>query len=277
MAAACGGPAPRSSPTTTAAPPSLSQEPAPGYDPNASPAPASDVTSPLPPGTTPQNLKVSGPPSPPSASPVLAAVVHAFSTMTWTVYAHHDVVDRDAGTYQFDCVGMTNYFLSLGAPADNAALRRALGIGAHYVPRPAAMAGYFAALPDGGNGAWTPVRHMAEITGGDIIAVPPKPGTSESGHALIAGGPPRRLPDGAYALLVWDSTATAHGPGDTRLTDPRNRPLPPTAAHPQPRPSGLGRGTIMLAATATGAPGQLYWSIDGPAYGTQVEIARPDR
>jgi len=272
LCAACGSSSDNESSSTAS---SYAQQPASGYNPSSSPAPATDTATSAPSGSPTPDPSIVGPAANPSSSPVLAAVVHAWSTMTSTKYAHHDVVDAGAGTYQFDCVGMTNYFLSVSAPAANAALRSALGIGAHYVPRPAAMASYFAALPSAGNGRWTPVRQITDIRAGDIIAVPPRPGTAETGHALIAGGPPRQLSNGDVALLVWDSTATPHGPSDTRLTDPRNRPIAASADHPGPRPSGLGRGTVMVAPTATGAPGQLFWSVDGPSYGTQVEIARP--
>jgi hypothetical protein len=206
---------------------------------------------------------------------VLDATVQAWTTMTWTIYAHTDKVDAAAGTYQFDCVGATNYFLSVGAPAANRVMRTALGIGAAYVPRPQAMAGYFAALPAGGNGSWTPVRTLTAVAPGDIIAVPPRAGTAESGHALIVAGPPLLLANGDDALLVFDSTATPHGPSDSRTWDPRNRPLPADATHPNGRPSGLGHGTIMIAPTASGAPGTMYWSVDGPEYGGQLEIAAP--
>ena len=279
--AACGGGATSSAgPTTTVSKAaadtrSRTQQPAPGYDPDSSPYPDTDATSTVPAGPPAADPSVVGPPAPASASPVLAATVHAWTTMAWTIYAHTDKVDAAAGTYQFDCVGATNYFLSVGAPQANQVMRTALGIGKAYVPRPQAMVQYFAALPAAGNGSWTPARTMAAVAPGDIIAVPPRAGTDESGHALIVAGPPLLLANGDYALLVYDSTATPHGPSDTRTWDPRNRPLPANATHPNGRPSGLGHGTIMIAPTASGAPGTMYWSVDGPEYGGQIEIAAP--
>jgi hypothetical protein len=275
--AACGGTSATPATTTTAsvAGGPSSQQPAPGYDPDASPYPDTDATPAPSSGGPEPSPSVVGPPAPASASPVLAATIHAWTTMTWTIYSHTDREDAAAGTYQFDCVGATDYFLSLGAPAANDAMRASLHIGARYVPRPQAVADYFAALPTGGNGRWVPARIMAEVRPGDIIAVPPRAGTDESGHALIVAGPPLLLANGDYALLVYDSTATPHGPSDTRTWDPRNRPLPANATHPNGRPSGLGHGTIMIAPTASGAPGTMYWSVDGPEYGGQIEIAAP--
>jgi hypothetical protein len=261
--------------TTTTTGPGFSQQPSPGYNPNSDPYPSADTTTRVAIGRSTPVASIVGPAAPGSSSPVLGAVIDAWQTMDWTIYSHHDVVDATAGTYRFDCVGMTNYFLSVGAPAANQAMRSELGIGKHYVPRPAAMANYFAALPIKGNGSWTPVRQITAIRGGDIIAVPPKPGTSQSGHALVAAGTPLLLANGDYALLVYDSTATPHGPADTRLTDPHNRPLPPTATRPYPRASGLGSGTIELKPSPTGSPSAMYWSIDGPAYGARLQIARP--
>jgi hypothetical protein len=246
------------------------QQPTPGYNPDSSPAPDTDtVVDPS------ADVNLVGPPATAAGSPVLAAVIHAWTTMTSTIYSHHDVVNTAAGTYQFDCVGATNYFLAEGAPAANLAMRTALGIKADYVPRPAAMASYFAQLPSQGNGHWTPVRQLQGIGPGDIIAVPPAPGTTEAGHALIVAGNPITLANGDVAVLVYDSTATPHGPSDTRNWDPRNKELAPTTARPEGRPSGLGQGTVMIAPTSTGAPGQLHWSVGGVTYGATVEIAMP--
>jgi hypothetical protein len=260
--------------TTSTTDSGFSQQPSPGYDPNSDPFPGADTTTTVHAGGTTPADSIVGPAAPGYSSPVLGAVIQAWQTMDWTIYAHHDVVDATAGTYQFDCVGMTNYFLSVGAPAANQALRSKLGIGKHYVPRPAKMARYFASLPTAGNGSWIPVRRVTAIQGGDIIAVPPKPGTRQSGHALVAAGRPLPLGNGDYALLVYDSTGTPHGPADTRLTDPHNRPLPPTKARPYPRPSGLGSGTIEIKPGSGGTPRTMYWSIDGPAYGAALQIAR---
>jgi hypothetical protein len=55
---------------------------------------------------------------------VFEAVSEAWSSMTWTLYDHHNRVDAQAGRYQFDCVGMTNYFLKTAAPEANAELRK---------------------------------------------------------------------------------------------------------------------------------------------------------
>ena len=277
--AACGSTS-SAGPTTTAGKASTdtrprTQQPAAGYDPASSPYPDTDATSTVPAGPPAADPSVVGPPAPASASPVLAATVQAWTTMAWTIYAHTDKVDAGAGTYQFDCVGATNYFLSVGAPAANRVMRTALGIGAAYVPRPQAMAGYFAALPAGGNGSWTPARPMAAVAPGDIIAVPPRAGTTS--RVTPSSWPGRRSCWPTGTTPSWSTTRRRRptapatpGPG-TRATGPCRR-TPPI---PSGRPSGLGHGTIMIAPTASGAPGTLYWSVDGPEYGGQLEIAAP--
>jgi hypothetical protein len=48
-------------------------------------------------------------------SRVYAVVSYAFETMTATKYQHHNVEKPGDGVYCFDCVGMANWALSLGA------------------------------------------------------------------------------------------------------------------------------------------------------------------
>lgn len=86
--------------------------------------------------------------------------------------------------------------------------------------------------------------------------------------------------DVAYALIVMDSTATQHGPDDTRRADApyssRNAPLgavtgsdgAPVQLTPagSTAPSGLGIGTIALIANASGQVTGVVWSL-----GTGIE------
>ena len=191
----------------------------------------------------------------------------AWSGMRWTVYAHHDTVDTGAGRYQFDCVGMTNYFLAQGARPANDELRSSLHVPAGKVPSPARMASFFAALPAQGSAHWLPVRSVGAISPGDVLVAPPYAG-GEAGHAAIVAAAPQPQADGTYAVLVYDSTGSPHGSGDTRLSDPRN------AAGPNGRPSGLGSGTMGLAVGPGGVPDHVLWSVGRRSYGGQVQIAR---
>jgi len=216
--------------------------------------------------------QVVGEPAPASASPVLAQVIDTWTSMTWTLYAHEDREYPATGRYQFDCVGMTNYFLGLAAAKANDELRTREHIGAHYVPSPTRVAAFLRWVRTKGTARWwTAVTQGARIRAGDLIAIPPAKGTKEPGHAVIAAGSPKPLADGSFALLVYDSTAQpAHGPFDTRNTDPRNAVMPGTTRH-----SGLGRGTIQILVDGKGRAQHMRWYVTGYRYGGQLEIGRP--
>jgi hypothetical protein len=212
----------------------------------------------------------------------LTSVISTWTSMTSTLYSHKYVEDPVTGVYQFDCVGATSYFLAMAAPHANLALDGAFGIHVGYVPTPSQYVSFIDSLPESGTSAWLSLTSPADLVGGEIIAVPPPTAaenpdqTTVPGHAMVAAGPAVALSDGGYAVLVYDSTATPHGPEDTRLTDPRNQPLPPATPGGAPRPSGLGRGTIELRQMA-GVPGWfLYWSVAGTfQYGGAVALGRP--
>jgi hypothetical protein len=209
--------------------------------------------------------------------PVLAATVKTWTTMTSTLYAHHFTENTKTGVYDFDCVGATSWFLRVAAPKANRELDSAEHVSAGHVPTPTKYAAFFDALPSNGTSTWLPITSPTDLVGGEIIAVPPPAGnTTIAGHALVVAGPAEALTDGGYAVLVYDSTATPHGTEDSRLTDPRNQPLPPRKPGGKPRPSGLGRGTIELRHE----PGQqgwfMHWSVGSTnTYGAAVAIARP--
>jgi hypothetical protein len=215
-------------------------------------------------------------------TPVLAETVNTWTTMTSTLYDHKYYENTKTGVYRFDCVGATSYFLKAAAPRANNALNQAEHIASGYVPTPARYAEFFRSLPAAGTPEWMPLDSPASLVGGEIIIVPP-PASGENasgatipGHALVAAGPAVQLTDGGYAVLVYDSTAMPHGTADTRLTDPRNQPLPPKSPGGPPRPSGLGRGTIELRQISGQQGWFMYWSVDGTyQYGAAIALARP--
>lgn len=101
----------------------------------------------------PPSANIVGPPSASSASPVLAQVIKAWTTMKSTLYSHrYSQRDSSTGIYQFDCVGATNLFLTLGAQHANGAMRKALHIRPGFAPKPAQEASYLAGLPAAGTG-----------------------------------------------------------------------------------------------------------------------------
>jgi hypothetical protein len=233
------------------------------------------------PTTAPSEPQTPGPAvigvqSPNTTNALINSVYTTWKTMVWTLYSHHDIENATTGHYQFDCVGATNYFLSLATPNANDALRTAEQIGKFYVPSPTRLTAYLASLPPGGTSLWKPVLRASQIGPGEIIAVPPAPGSSEPGHAMMTAGPAVPLSNGDYAVLVFDSTAfPGHGPFDSRRWDTRDQPLPNARNKPPNRKSGLGYGTIEVTVTPTGAPQNILWSVGGPEYGGQIAIAQP--
>ena len=214
--------------------------------------------------------------SPETVAPLLSAVATTWHSMTWTLYSHHDRENAVTGRYQFDCVGATNYFLSLATPQANDALRTTEHIGAHYVPTPLRLADYLASLPAGGTSLWRPVTQASAIGPGEIIAVPPAPGSSEPGHSMMTAGPAVPLTNGNFAVLVFDSTAApGHGPGDSRRWDTRDQRLPNGPGKSAGQRSGLGYGTVEVTVSPSGAPQNILWYVGGYEYGGQIQIAQP--
>jgi hypothetical protein len=233
---------------------------------------ASQSVDGVPAGAPVPSRQVSGPAATPAESPVLAAVVHQFTTMVATRYQHHDVESPEDRTYYYDCVGMVTYTLRQAAPNAIAAVLTDLGIRRGYVPNPAHYLQWFAALPTEPNEFWTPVMRVVDIQPGDVIAwtiEANNPHPVPAGHALISAGRPLLLSDGSYALLVYDSTGTPHGAFDTRRADPRNE------VGLNGLPSGLGNGTIQLFADpASGSPIGEAWTVSTAQTSQAIGIAR---
>jgi len=82
-----------------------------------------------------------------------------------------------------------------------------------------------------------------------------------TGHTMIVDGPPHPRSDREWVVPILDSTASAHGPGDTR-----------EAAHA----NGLGRGTMVLVVDAAGGPVAYRWSERerSKVYETEIALGR---
>lgn len=230
------------------------------------------AASPQTPAPPRPSRQVVGPEAPPDASPVLAAVVQQFTTMTATRYQHMDIEDAAAGTYYYDCVGMVTYTLRLATPQALRTLLADLRIRPGYVPSPPLYVQWFTSLDTEPDPFWQDVSRVADIQPGDVIAwnlEANNPDSTVKGHAVIAAGPPLLLADGSYALLVYDSTATPHGPTDSRHDDPRNE------IGPNGLPSGLGKGTIQLIPDpTTGAPVAVAWTVGTAPTTVPIGIGR---
>jgi hypothetical protein len=225
----------------------------------------------LPTGPPPA-VGVQAPIGPAGASSVAAGAYGVWETMTKTRYQHHDEEDVPAGTYYFDCVGWTTFLLEHAASAAAASLRQQTSVtNPKRVPSPTRYAQFLSGLSGHPAAGWQAIATVADIRAGDLIAwYPESNNPDEQGHAVVAAGMPQRQPDGSFAEVVIDSTATAHGPDDTRRTDHRNLPLA------DGRPSGLGVGTIGLVADpSTGAPTSVLWSLGTTPVRKSIGIGRP--
>jgi hypothetical protein len=210
----------------------------------------------VPPAPSPQ---VVGALANPSVSPTLAKVTSVFTTMKKTVYSHKYVENTRTGYYAWDCVGMTDWILHPAAPNAWAAMHTTLSIRTGYVPQPTAWATYLqGTLPP----SWQRITAVGDLRPGDYLLLPANKPTRFVGHAMIVAGPPRLMSDGSYALRVYDSTGTAHGPYDSRLTDTR------AVGH-----SGLGNGTIRVYVARPGRTiSGAAWAINYPHVPTLVGI-----
>lgn len=229
------------------------------------------------PKPTPQ---VQGPDAPPGASRTLAAVMEQFRTMTQTRYQHKDEEYPERGVYYYDCVGMVTFTIGLANPAARDAMYQVTGIRRGFVPSPARYVEWISWIASEPNRLWERVPRVADVRPGDILAWVYEPNNptgdgAPHGHSVIAAGPPLPLSDGTFALLVYDSTASFHGPFDTRRTDPRNLPLEVENSTSHGNPSGLGRGTIQLIPDPTsGAPVAVAWTVGTHPNATSMETGR---
>jgi hypothetical protein len=217
--------------------------------------------------------------SPAASSPLVAAAYHQFNTMRCTHYQHHDVQDPNAGTYYYDCVGFTSYSVRVADATAWNELASAVHLPAGRVPSPRLYVSFFRRLVPSSQPGWRPVATGSGIQPGDLLAWSPEALDSESaGHSVMALSAPEPLGGGRFALAVMDSTATGHGPDDTRRADnplsQRNAPLGASHASKGTRlhraradaRSGLGIGVIALDTGPSGSVTGVEWTV-----GTAVE------
>lgn len=219
----------------------------------------------------------SGPPTQPSAlvvGPILdptsvAALAEAestFQSMKSTKYAHSYIENVATGYYQFDCVGFTDWNLRQSNLPAWTAMHQQLKIKPGYVPNPDSWYGFFTGKSGPLPPSWRNLTNIGAVQPGDYWLFTSNSAIRFVGHSVVAAGPAVRLADGSYALRVFDSTGSAHGPFDTRLTDPRAI-----------NNSGLGNGTMRVFTDQAGQITSAAWSIDsrGPSMtGVQVAVGR---
>ena len=219
--------------------------------------------------------------APAAASPLLAAAYRQFNDMRCTRYQHRDVQNAAEGTYYYDCVGFTSYTLRVAAPRSWDELVAGVHLRSGLVPSPKRYVSFFRRLESNPRPGWRQVATAAAILPGDLLAWSPSAeDTASDGHSVEALSKPLALGDGHYALVVMDSTATPHGPDDTRQASnrlsERNAPLAGHGASTTGRGarSGLGIGTIVLFTRSSGKVVGVEWSFAGNVEHVSFAAAR---
>jgi hypothetical protein len=208
-----------------------------------------------------------------SSSPTLAHAYAQFNDVKATKYVHHFTTEPP-DVYFYDCVGFTGYTVREATPVAWRSLAGAIGLHPGFVPKPATFAYFLDALKTHDRPGWRAVPAARDIRAGDIIAWQPAgedgaPDMSKVGHAVIPLTTPRPIEgsdDARWEAVVMDSTASPHGPCDTRQPDNplSRRNLPTTNARGISVPSGLGIGTMAFSATADGRVVGIEWSVGRP-------------
>ncbi len=216
---------------------------------NVSAAP--NVTSPPAPSS-----QVVGPMAPPTGSSSLSKVENTYLTMKYTVYSHKYSRNAKTGRYAWDCVGMTDWILHRAAPQAWTAMHTTLNIGRGKVPTPSRWSNYL----QGQNGnlpkSWQRETKISNLRPGSYLLFQKNTNTRFVGHAVISAGKPVLMSDGTYALLVFDSTGTTHGPYDSRWTDGRAQ-----RTKGRSNGSGLGFGTMRIHVDSAGRMTGADWSV----------------
>jgi hypothetical protein len=183
------------------------------------------------------------------------------SAMRSTDYTHEVTVDEASGVFDYDCSGFVDYALIRVLPAHFREFQAATSTR----PRAQDFVTYFTGDAYSLPADWAKVAHVADLLPGDIVAwlaVPDDYG--DTGHVMLVRNPPRAdlTIAGAYDVDIWDATLDVHGTDDSRIG--------------QGNATGLGTGTIVLYADASGAPTNHSWSeISTTVDTTQVGLGRP--
>jgi len=199
-----------------------------------------------------------------------AEAVYEYTTMSATRYQGALRVDPALGTYFYDCVGFVTYALGRAAPQAHATLLNEFHIAPGLVASPNRYVALFGQL-DGTQPGWAPVTRVADLQAGDVVAWAYTHPLRSRGHALVIANPPEAISSTQYLVDVWDSSATPHGPNDTRLTNAKNLPGGRNST-----PSGLGRGQMLFDVAADGSLLQAHWTTSSPPVGPATYgMARP--
>lgn len=204
-------------------------------------------------------------------APLLTEAKRQFETMKSTFYQYRIDVDRDAGSYRYDCVGFVSYSLKQATPEAWASVFNATGIAKNRIPSPPKYQVFFASLSTTPQPGWQAVPKVSDLRPGDIVSWDHRTKTAV-GHAVILASTPQPVPgkEGSWKVEVYDSTGSPHTE-DTRPGDERAQPLPGSGKR-----SGLGRGVMILTADPiTGGLTGLGWSLRAATVTVPIAAGRP--
>jgi hypothetical protein len=201
--------------------------------------------------------------------PLYREAVSEFTNMKTTLYQHKTEVDREAGTYKYDCVQFVSYALRQAAPVAWESVCRVRGIAKGKVPSPPSYQKFFASLSETSQPGWKAVPTVKDLQSGDVISWDYK--TERAiGHAVVIASLPKQIADDSWEVQVYDATSTPHA-GDSRPTDERAQIYDVTG-----RRSGLGTGTMAFTADpATGALTGYRWTSKGKVIVCPIGAGRP--
>jgi hypothetical protein len=203
------------------------------------------------------------PTAPPAPSHVAGGLLgegeRELAAMRSSSYSYRTDVDESAGRFDYDCSGFVSYAMARALPASYAAVRAF----ATRRPRARDFVGWIAALGSASRAGWSRVPDVLHLAPGDIVAwrKPEALVSKNTGHVMIVDGPPHARSDREWIVPILDSTASAHGPNDTRA---------PAGAN------GLGRGTMILVVDGAGVPVAYRWSErkHSKLYETEIALGR---
>ena len=201
--------------------------------------------------------------------PLLIEAKSQFSTMKTTLYQPRTEVDRDAGSYRYDCVGFVSYALRRATPQAWSSVVAVTGIAKGRIPSPPKYQAFFAGLAEAPQPGWKVVAKASDLRPGDVVAWEHKTETAV-GHAVILASVPAEGPTGAWRVEVYDSTGSPHT-DDSRPGDERAQALASNG-----RRSGLGHGIMVLMADpVTGVLTGLSWSLKAKPVTVPIAAGRP--
>lgn len=207
-----------------------------------------------------------GAPVKPESGVALATeAARELAVMKVTAYEHTTFIDEAAGTFKYDCSGFLGYALSRVLPTHFAAVK---SFGAVTRPLAKHYQLFFASIaPKTVKSGWSRVTRAIDLKPGDVVAwlKPADLVSNNTGHVMIVRGLPTVNPKRADEVIVpvTDSTASFHGPSDTRA---------PVAG------DGLGNGPIGIVVDAAGAPLRYRWTgaYSAKEYSTPISFGRPE-